>query len=304
MIYLDAFHIPSADEEHRFFMQYCGLNCYSSFYPFQVFPAKEISRFTFSEVTIFAGGNGSGKSTLLNIITEKLGIARTALFNKTDFHSLYMPLCNAYMAIFDKTDIRDLMSVSKFITSDDVFSHLLEVRKRNDNLDFKRSIWVENRRNYMMNPDQRPREIDMDDPKSIRRYRESSEQMNIRRTFSQTLIKNIGTNERTFSNGETAIKYFADNIQPGGLYILDEPENSLSSEYQIDLASFIESMARFHNCQFIISSHSPFFLSIRGAMVYDLDSVPATVKKWTDIPNMRLLHDFFARRDAEFSKAP
>ena len=300
MIYLDSFHIPSIDEENRFFMNYDGLNCYSSFYPFQVFPPKELSDVSFSEITIFAGGNGSGKSTLLNIITEKLGISRTALFNKTDFHSLYMPMCKSRMAVFDKTDIRNLMAVSKFITSDDVFSHLLEVRERNDNLDFKRKIWMENRGNYMMNPGRGPREIDMEDPESIRRYREFNEQINTRRSFSQTLRRNIGTNERTYSNGETAIKYFADNIQPGGLYILDEPENSLSSEYQIDLAKFIESMARFYDCQFIISSHSPFFLSMKYAKIYDLDAVPASVKRWTEIPNMRLLHDFFSERQDEF----
>ena len=86
----------------------------------------------------------------------------------------------------------------------------------------------------------------------------------------------------------------------GVLYILDEPENSLSSEYQIDLSKFIESMARFYNCQFIISSHSPFFLSMKGAKIYDLDAQPTSVKKWTEIPNMRLLRDFFADHNDEF----
>ena len=192
------------------------------------------------------------------------------------------------------------MNLSRFITSDDVFAHLLEVRQRNDNLDFKRKVWLENRAEYTMNPGQGPSEIDMDDPESIRRYREFNAQISQKRSFSQTLRRNIGTNERTFSNGETAIKYFSDNILPGGLYILDEPENSLSSEYQVDLAKFIESMARFYNCQFIISSHSPFFLSMKGAKIYDLDARPASVKRWTEIPNVRLLRDFFVEHNNEF----
>lgn len=303
MIYLKSFHIPSESEENGFFIDYSRnnrLTCYNSFYPFQVFPAKGLSDMTFSEITIFAGGNGSGKSTLLNIITERLGISRTSLYNKTDFHSMYMPLCSGEFGIYDRTQMRELMSVSKFITSDDVFSHLLDVREKNDNLDFKRKIWLENRREYIINPGQGPREIDMDDPESIRKYREFNEQINTSRSFSQTLRRNIGTNERTFSNGETAIKYFSDKIEPGGLYILDEPENSLSSEYQIDLAKFIESMARFYDCQFIISSHSPFFLSMKGAKIYDLDAQPASVKKWTEIPNMKLLKDFFVEHNDEF----
>ena len=59
-------------------------------------------------------------------------------------------------------------------------------------------------------------------------------------------------------------------------------------------------MARFYNCQFIISSHSPFFLSMNGAKIYDLDAGPASVKRWAEIPNMRLLRDFFVEHNNEF----
>lgn len=303
MILLKTFRIPSASEENDFFLAYSDahrLRCYDSCYPFGVFPSKNLSELEFSQITILSGGNGSGKSTLLNIIAEKLGVRRGAPYNRTDFHEFYLPLCRHEYGIYDRVQIRDIVSLSRFITSDDVFSHLLEARERNERLDFKRRIWLENRREYRINPGQGPRHIDMDDPESIRQYREFNQHINQTRSFSETLRRNIGTNERTYSNGETAIKYFSDKIQPGGLYILDEPENSLSSEYQIDLAAFIENMARFYDCQFIISTHSPFFMSLKGARVYDLDSSPAAVKRWTEIPNIRLLRDFFVDHDAEF----
>lgn len=89
MIYLSQFHLPSKQEEDDFFYDYKGLTCYDSVYPFQVFPLKGLSDISFSEITIFGGGNGYGKSTLLNIITEKQGISRIPLFNKTDFHARY-----------------------------------------------------------------------------------------------------------------------------------------------------------------------------------------------------------------------
>ena len=38
---------------------------------------------------------------------------------------------------------------------------------------------------------------------------------------------------REHSNGESAIKYFTEKIGEGGLYLLDEPENSLSPEKQL-----------------------------------------------------------------------
>jgi len=55
----------------------------------------------------------------------------------------------------------------------------------------------------------------------------------------------------------------------------------------------LEDSARFYGCQFIISTHSPFLLAMKGAKIYDLDSRPVTVKKWTDIENVRIYHDFF-----------
>ena len=62
-------------------------------------------------------------------------------------------------------------------------------------------------------------------------------------------------------------------------YLLDEPENSLSAENQLKLKQFIEDSARFYNCQFIISTHSPFILSLTDALIYDLDSNPVVSKK-------------------------
>ena len=84
------------------------------------------------------------------------------------------------------------------------------------------------------------------------------------------------------------------------MFILDEPENSLSPNRQLELKSFIEDSARFFECQFIISTHSPFLLAIRGAKIYDLDESPATIKQWTQLENVRLYRDFFKQNDHEF----
>ena len=95
-------------------------------------------------------------------------------------------------------------------------------------------------------------------------------------------------------------KYFTDAIQPGGLYLLDEPENSLSAEMQIELVHFPHGMIRMYDCQFILSSHSPFILSLPGAKIYNMDSEPVTTCRWTDLPNVRLYYDFFIGHEAEF----
>ena len=107
-------------------------------------------------------------------------------------------------------------------------------------------------------------------------------------------------NVRGYSNGESAFIYFTEKIGEEGLYILDEPENSLSPELQIELIQFIEESARFFNCQFIISTHSPFLLSIKGAKIYDLDENPVDVKPWTELKNVRIYYDFFKKYENKF----
>ena len=64
--------------------------------------------------------------------------------------------------------------------------------------------------------------------------------------------------------------------------------------------SFIEDSARFFGCQFIISTHSPFLLAIKGAKIYDLDESPVSVKSWTSLENVRTYYEFFKSHDSEF----
>jgi len=60
------------------------------------------------------------------------------------------------------------------------------------------------------------------------------------------------------------------------------------------------SSARFFGCQFIISTHSPLLLAIKGAKIYDLDESPVSVKPWTSLENVRTYYEFFKHHDSEF----
>ena len=102
------------------------------------------------------------------------------------------------------------------------------------------------------------------------------------------------------SNGESAYGYFMDKIRENALYLLDEPENSLSVQLQKNLAVYLEESVRFYDCQLIISTHSPFLLSIKGAKIYDLDAIPVTTKKWTELENVLVWHEFFEEHRDEF----
>ena len=82
-------------------------------------------------------------------------------------------------------------------------------------------------------------------------------------------------------------------IMPDCMYFLDEPEVSLSPVFQKELANMIELFAQSLRTQFVIATHSPFFLSLKDARIYDLDSRPASVKKWHELPNMLAYFNLF-----------
>lgn len=300
MVYLDSITFPSQQDEADYFSNSRRPTYYLSYYPFQVFPQKGLREVRFSDITIFCGSNGSGKSTTLNVIAESIGLSRDSQFNTTELYDDYVEMTEVEFDINDPTDRRDLMSVSRIITSDDVFNHILDVRKKNDDLDFKRSVIRRERAEYKNNPSARLTHIDMEDQASIRKFRDFADMTS--KSYSGYIRSRGVINERTYSNGENAFKYFTDAIKPNGIYLLDEPENSLSAQLQIELGEYLLGMARFYGCQFIISSHSPFMLSIPHVKIYNMDEAPVKVRKWTEIPSVRLYHDFFKSHEEEFSE--
>ena len=118
-----------------------------------------------------------------------------------------------------------------------------------------------------------------------------------RRTKSDFIKRQLAKNERTMSNGESALEFFSKNIGEDGLDLLDEPENSLSPNTQLLLKKFLEEQVRFYGCQLIIATHSPFLLSLKGAKITIWTT---TSSKWTDLPNVREYYEFFKEHGGEF----
>ena len=63
-------------------------------------------------------------------------------------------------------------------------------------------------------------------------------------TQSKFVRSELMDNIREYSNGESALLYFSENITENGLFLLDEPENSLSPVKQQELTKFIEVQSR------------------------------------------------------------
>lgn len=283
-MYLTSFSFPSADREFDYILR-IKRTCYDSYYPFGILGRSEPIVLDFTPITFLSGGNGSGKSTALNVIAEKLGIARKTLFNRGAFFDDYTKLCKYKISFEDPMD-------SRMITSDDVFDYMLGLRMVNEGIDARREELFKD----YLNTKYAGFRLD-----SIEDY-EKLKKANLARRASQSqyVKRNVIINAREHSNGESALKYFSESLGENGLYLLDEPENSLSPDKELELMKLIEDSVRFFGCQFIIATHSPFMLSMREAKIYDLDENPIAVKRWNEIPNVRTYYEFFKLHEGAF----
>ena len=259
---------------------------YDTFYPFQVLSKHGLTRLDFEPVTILYGDNGLGKTTALNVIAEKLALDRDTLYNRSNFFEDYTGMC-------DYEEEMPIPKESRIITSDDVFDFMLNLRSINDGINLKREQLFAD---YLEDKYSHFQMKSLDDYERLKKVN-----MAKRKTQSRYVRENLMDNVREHSNGESAFIYFSEKINENGLYLLDEPENSLSPERQQELLRFLQDSARFFGCQFIIATHSPFLLSMNGAKIYDMDEEPVDVKRWTELDNVRAYYDFFKKHEHEFA---
>ena len=284
MIYLSHFDFPHIEQEYTFLM---GIKrtCYDTFYPFQTISKRGLRCMDFEPVTILYGGNGSGKTTVLNVIAEKLGLERDTLYNRSNFFEDYTGMCDFELE-------NRIPRGSRIITSDDVFDFMLNLRSLNDGISRRREELFED---YLETKYSKFQMKSLDDYEQLKKVHSART-----KTQSRYVRENLMDNVREHSNGESAYLYFTEKIKENGLYLLDEPENSLSPARQLELLSFLEQSARFFGCQFIIATHSPFLLAMKGAKIYDMDEIPVDVKRWTQLQSVRTYYEFFKGYESEF----
>ena len=286
MIYLRSFSVPSLTAR-ELFVNDIKRRCYNTVYPFNVFELKELPEFTFEPVTIFCGGNGSGKSTLLNLIAEKLGIPHGTPYNRSNFFEDYLDRCRA-QTYGEPSALQN----GRIVTSDDVFDYMLNIRSLNEGIDMKRESLFDE---YTEARHAKYSYRSMADYEELKRFVDAH-----RKTQSRYVRDSLMANVPERSNGESALAFFVENIRENALYLLDEPENSLSAERQQELVQFLTDSARFYGCQFVIATHSPFILAAPGARIYDLDADPVDTCRWTEIRNVRVFFDFFMKHREKF----
>lgn len=286
-LYLSRFTLPDQDSRETALEKAVNhRTCYNNSYPFPVFDNWDPVTLTLAPITVLYGGNGSGKTTLLNLMGEKLGLKRRSVYNRSSFFQDFVDLCRG--------EGQGAPPGSRVLTSDDVFDDLLDLRSLNQGVDRDREALL---REYKQLRGEDFQMKSLEDYEHLRQVVYAKKKTGSGSAFAR---RQLGGNVRGKSNGETAFRYFTNAIKEDALYLLDEPENSLSAGRQRELAAFLEDSARFFGCQLILSTHSPFLLAMKGAKVYDLDQHPIRETKWTDLPAVQTWHAFFQEHEGEF----
>lgn len=305
--YLSTFSIPGKQECADFIWDALVVRCLQlapryhlntwksdETYPFMLF--EESKTFEFESLTIFYGNNGCEKSTMLNLIAASLQLKRHSDINTSPFFDLVRErLCKIGMT----SDFDDIGRQAEIITSDDVFKHVQQLRGLNKEISKERDKSIDYifslkalaaKGEYQPKPANNREEC-------IARFKEIDA---LRHTSSHYVRNHSRHNLRNRSNGESALEFFTSCIKDEGLYLLDEPENSLSPSFQIKLIEYLQYSLRL-GCQFVIATHSPLLLGMPGARIYNFDDPTFPITDWRDLENIRIYYSFFKEHECEFT---
>lgn len=305
MLYLEFFKFPTFETEDEILCNYYnpGSNPdiyrdkyyqknISGNYPFGVLSDHKCYSLDFEPITLLYGGNGSGKSTALNVIANVLKMKRQAPYNTSIMMERYCNLCKYTVSyeFKDKMPVGGLKEVSQIITSDDIFKGFLEQRERNKLKIAKASV-LESVIPEVKYNKERPTSLNLTTGENVDEFMQIQSWK--KKSFSQIMANELGTLEEGYSNGENSLRHLVSALEKEGLYLLDEPENSMSCSFQKSLAQIIHLSAMKCDTQFIIATHSPFLLAMPDTKIYNLDADPVTIAPWYELDNMRQYFELF-----------
>jgi predicted ATPase len=107
-----------------------------------------------------------------------------------------------------------------------------------------------------------------------------------------------GQSLHTRSHGETFFTLLERKFTRNGLFLLDEPEAALSPQRQLSFLILIhDTLRRFKDAQFIISTHSPVLLGYPGAQILSFDDGHLHTICYEDTAPMQIVRRFLNNRE-------
>jgi predicted ATPase len=219
-------------------------------------------------VTLLAGPNGSGKSTLLEALALECrlpAIGRAAPDADGTLQAVH-PLARALRLSWDSRTRRGF-----FLRAEDVFGFILELRSQRQ----------------LLERELRAAEVRLEGSSEYARRLG----LGPLRGSIGALDARYGENPDARSHGETFLHLFRERLQPGGLYLMDEPEAALSPESQLALITMLSDAVQ-EGSQFVIATHSPLLLAIPGATLLDFEGGRVRAATWDDLASVGLWKAF------------
>jgi predicted ATPase len=101
------------------------------------------------------------------------------------------------------------------------------------------------------------------------------------------------------SHGESFLTLLETRFTRNGLFLLDEPEAALSPQRQLSFLILLhDTLRRFKDAQFIISTHSPVLLGYPGAQIFSFDDGHLRPIAYEDTAAMQIVRRFVNDRDS------
>lgn len=195
-------------------------------------------------VSIFIGENGSGKSTILEALAYAIGLP--TISNQNIEYDGSLKAAKA-LAPFLKLAWASKSKRGLFFRAEDFLGFVRSIQDVRAAFDKDMQDWEASLEGGALN---RVRSM-------------VTNQKN-------ALIAKYGQDLNAYSHGEGFMKIFESRFTQRGVYILDEPEASLSPIRQLSLMALIQDMVKLQQAQFIMATHSPIIMGLPGATLYEL----------------------------------
>jgi predicted ATPase len=223
-------------------------------------------RFT-SPVTFLMGENGSGKSTLL----EALAVAVDAR------------AAGAQELGADETLAGSRRLAAAFETVEHGRPRACVFFRAEDAFGFTRRVELE------------MKEIDAEADAMLRDEKAGEFRRRlgagITRSSRGALASKYGDDPHARSHGETFLGILRAQLQPRGLYLLDEPETPLSPTRVLTLLTVLLD-AVVQGSQFVIATHSPILAAYPGATAYVVSGDTLVETPYEELEHVRVTRDF------------
>jgi len=222
-------------------------------------------------VIILAGDNGCGKSTLLEAIAYKLNL----------------PTIGSYSTITDETfaPARRLFDFINIQWSSKTHNGMFF--RAEDYIGFVRSI---NTLKTELGNEMKEME------EYLRGEGLALAQNTLKKQINELESRYNGNMEQK-SHGEGFLQIITSRITNNGVYVLDEPEASLSPMKQLSLISLLMHSAQETDAQFIIATHSPVLMGIPNSVIYFINDEGIKPVNYENTEHYQIYKSFLENRE-------